>query len=112
MNKILLVGCGYWGKNWYKTILSSQHELVGVVDPNPVVDVTVPLFNSIEEVNVEYTHAIIATNAELHLNLKNQLRLGLKYKNLEKEKLLKVDLFFENLEKGKISLDLEKYKFI
>ena len=55
MNKILLIGCGYWGKNWYKTILSSQYELVGVVDPNPVVDVTVPLFNSIEEVNIEYT---------------------------------------------------------
>jgi predicted dehydrogenase len=75
MNKILLIGCGYWGKNWYKTILSSQYELVGVVDPNPVIEVDVPLFKNLVEVNIEYTHAIIATNAELHSNLKSQLNI-------------------------------------
>lgn len=75
MIKILLVGCGYWGKNWYNTILSSEYELVGVVDPNPVIDVKVPLFKSVEDVTVMYTHVIIATNAELHLNLKNQLKV-------------------------------------
>lgn len=74
MNKILLVGCGYWGKNWYKTIKSSNYELIGVVDPNPAIQVDVPLFNNINEVNIEYTYAIIATNAESHFELKNQLK--------------------------------------
>jgi predicted dehydrogenase len=74
MIKILLIGCGYWGKNWYNTILSSNYELVGVVDPNPVIKIEVPLFDSIKEVNVDYTHAIIATNAESHFDLKNQLK--------------------------------------
>lgn len=69
MNKILLVGCGYWGKNWYNTIKSSEHNLVAVVDPNPVIEVQTPLFKAIEDVNVEYTHVIIATNAELHKDL-------------------------------------------
>jgi predicted dehydrogenase len=74
MVKILLVGCGYWGKNWYNTITLSECELVGVVDPNPVISVDVPLFNSIEEVDIEYTHVIIATNAESHFDLKNKLK--------------------------------------
>jgi predicted dehydrogenase len=75
MNKILLIGCGYWGKNWYKTILSSQYELVGVVDPNPIIQVDVPLFNSIEEVNIEYTHAILAINAQLHTETVSKLNI-------------------------------------
>ncbi len=74
MIKILLIGCGYWGKNWYNTIISSEYELVGVVDPNPVINVDVPLFNNIEEVNIDYTHVIIATNAESHFDLKNKLK--------------------------------------
>lgn len=74
MNKILLIGCGYWGKNWYNTVKTSNYELVGVVDPNPVISVDVPLFNTIAEVNIVYTHAIIATNANLHKDLKNQLK--------------------------------------
>lgn len=74
MVKILLIGCGYWGKNWYNTIISSEYELVGVVDPSPVINVNVPLFNSINEVNIDYTHAIIATNAESHFDLKNKLK--------------------------------------
>ena len=64
--KILLVGCGYWGKNWYKTIMNSKYELVGVVDPSPIIDVDVPLFKSMDDVNIKYTHIIVATNAELH----------------------------------------------
>lgn len=74
MTKILLIGCGYWGKNWYNTIISSEYKLVGVVDPNPVINIDAPLFKNIEEVNVEYTHVIIATNAESHFDLKNKLK--------------------------------------
>jgi hypothetical protein len=30
MNKVLLIGCGYWGKNWYNTIKkTSSIELTG-----------------------------------------------------------------------------------
>ena len=64
--RILLVGCGYWGKNWYKTIMNSKYELVGVVDPSPIINVEVPLFKNMDDVDVKYTHIIVATNAELH----------------------------------------------
>lgn len=113
MNKILLIGCGYWGKNWYKTIMSSQYELVGIVDPNPVVEVDVPLFNSIEEVNVEYTHAIIATNAELHLDLKNQLNIP--DSNILVEKPCGIESNrseFNHCFPGYIFLSSPQYKFI
>ena len=75
MIKILLVGCGYWGKNWYKTIKNSNYELVGVVDPNPIINVDVPLFDSIEDVNIEYTHAILSVNAKLHSKIVEQLSI-------------------------------------
>jgi len=71
--KILLVGCGYWGKNWYKTIKNSKYTLVGVVDPSPVIDVDIPLFNDINDVNIEYTHVILAVNAKLHSKIIKQL---------------------------------------
>ena len=32
MAKVLLVGYGYWGKIWYKTLKQSEHELVAIVD--------------------------------------------------------------------------------
>ena len=67
--KILLIGCGHWGRNWYRTIIGSQYKLVGVVDPNPKIELAVPKFNNIEEVNVDYTHFIIATNAEFHTKI-------------------------------------------
>jgi len=73
MIKILLIGCGYWGKNWYNTIKTSPYELVGVVDPSPSIQVDVPLFDKIEDVNIDYTHAIICTNAELHLTIREKL---------------------------------------
>ena len=65
--KILLVGCGYWGKNWYNTIKNSSYELVGVVDPNPILDVDVPLFDNINSVNVDYSHIILSVPPK-HVN--------------------------------------------
>ena len=50
--RILLVGCGYWGKNWYKTIMNSKYELVGVVDPSPIINVEVPLFKNMDDVEI------------------------------------------------------------
>ena len=58
--RVLLVGCGYWGKNWYKTIKNSEYKLVGVVDPNPIIDVDIPLFNDIDSVDVDYTHIVLS----------------------------------------------------
>jgi len=113
MAKVLLVGCGYWGKNWYNTILNSPHELVGIVDPNPVIEVKVPLFESISDVNIEYTHAIIATNAELHLNLRNQLQCP--DSNILIEKPCGVDVHRPQLEgcfPGFIFLSSPQYKHI
>lgn len=73
--KILLIGCGYWGKNWFKTIKKSKYTLVGVVDPSPVIDVDIPLFNNVNDVNVNYTHVILAVNASLHSDIVSQLKV-------------------------------------
>ena len=81
MSKILLIGCGYWGKNWYNTIKNSKYTLVGVVDPNPIIDVDTPLFSTIKDVNIEYTHVILAVNAKLHSKIVKQL-------NIPKENIL------------------------
>lgn len=113
MNRILLVGCGYWGKNWYNTIRTSEYELVAVVDPNPVIEVQTPLFNTIEDVNVEYTHAIIATNAELHKDLFKKLKCA--PSNVLIEKPCGTDLDREQLYEcfpGYIFLSSPQYKTI
>jgi len=112
MNKILLIGCGYWGKNWYKTIMSSPYELAGVVDPNPVIDVSVPLFKTIKEVNIEYTHVIIATNAELHSSLKNQLNIPDSNILIEKPCGISNRTEFNSCFPGYIFLSSPQYKFI
>jgi predicted dehydrogenase len=114
MNKILLIGCGYWGKNWYKTILSSQYELVGVVDPNPIIQVDVPLFNSIEEVNIEYTHAILAINAQLHTETVSKLNIP--QNNILVEKPCGIDYndakLIKNTFPGYIFLYSDEYQYI
>jgi len=111
MIKILLVGCGYWGKNWYNTIKTSDYELVGVVDPNPVIDVDVPLFNDVDDVDVEYDRAIIATNAELHSTIKEKLKCD----NILVEKPCGTDENRHELEDcfpGYIFLSSPQYKFV
>lgn len=91
--KILLIGYGYWGKIWYKTIQKSQYELVAVVDPlftngRELVSETVNAYNKIEDVNVDFTHAIIATPAATHLSVYKELKekFGLADKNILVEK--------------------------
>lgn len=74
--KILLIGCGYWGKNWYNTIQNSEYELVAVVDPSPCIEINVPLFSLIEDVTIEYTHAILAVNANLHSEIVKKLNIS------------------------------------
>ena len=112
--KILLVGCGYWGKNWYKTIQNSPYTLVGVVDPDPLIEVKTPLFNTIEEVNIEYTHVILATNANLHSILTQKLNIP--HTNILIEKPCGVNLEDASLIRdtfpGYIFLYSDEYQYI
>lgn len=77
-NNILLVGCGYWGKIWYKTLLKQGHRF-SVVDP--------ALPSEIDENGIDhytwddlslhlkhFTHAIVATPAETHVSVFNALK--------------------------------------
>lgn len=112
--KILLIGCGYWGKNWYKTIKNSNYELVGVVDPSPVIDVDIPLFQTLEEVNVEYTHAILAVNAILHTDIVE--KLSIPHKNILVEKPCGLNINdaqkLKNCFPGYIFLYSDEYQYI
>lgn len=79
MVKILLIGYGYWGKIWYKTIKASQYELVAIVDPifnsrRELVDMTIVTYEKLEDVKKEFTHAIIATPVSEHLNTYRKLK--------------------------------------
>jgi len=69
MIKVVLVGCGYWGKNWYKTLtLMDNVKIVAVIDPNP----SIPVLNQVNNLadfdakSYDYTHVIIAAQAEYH----------------------------------------------
>ena len=112
--KILLIGCGYWGKNWYKTIKNSKYDLVGVVDPSPVIDVDIPLFNNVNDVDIEYTHVILAVNAKLHSKITKQLNVP--QENILVEKPCGVDRYDAELIKntfpGYIFLYSDEYQYI
>ena len=69
MNKVVLVGCGYWGKNWYNTLTKRDDvEIVAVIDPKPSIPVNNQYNNLTEFVNanLEYNKVIIAVQAEYH----------------------------------------------
>lgn len=70
MNKVVLVGCGYWGKNWYNTLTKRDDtEIIAVIDPKPVIPVN-NQYSSLEEFKAAnitgYESVIIATQAEYH----------------------------------------------
>lgn len=68
-HRVVLVGCGYWGKNWYNTLTKlSNVEIVAVIDPAPVIQVAnqVENLSQFDEKGYSYTHAIIAVQAEYH----------------------------------------------
>ena len=67
--KVVLVGCGYWGKNWYKTLQNCKGvEIVAVIDPKPTIEVEnqVDDLATFDAAGYHYTHAIIAVQAEYH----------------------------------------------
>ena len=114
MTKILLIGCGYWGKNWYKTIKNSPFKLAGVVDPSPLIEVDVPLFSNLEEVNVDYTHAILALNANIHSKIVKKLNIP--HENILVEKPCGLNLQDAKLLKstfpGYIFLYSDEYQYV
>lgn len=69
MIKVVLVGCGYWGKNWYNTLTKLPDvEVIAVIDPKPVIEVKNRYEDlaSFDGACLDYTHAIIAVQAEYH----------------------------------------------
>ena len=69
MYKVVLIGCGYWGKNWYNTLKKLPNvEIVAVIDPKPAIEVENQYEDlaSFDGACLEYSHAIIAVQAEYH----------------------------------------------
>ncbi len=69
MYKVVLIGCGYWGKNWYNTLKKLPNvEIVAVIDPKPAIEVENQYEDlaSFDGACLEYSHAIIAVQAEFH----------------------------------------------
>ena len=70
MNTVLSVGKGYWGKNWYNTLLNRSIPFA-VVEPkleDGIDQNGIAIYKSLAEVDLtHYTHAIISTPAETHL---------------------------------------------
>jgi len=83
--KVLLCGLGYWGKNWLKTIQSSSYDLAAVVDPIVENIENVKIYKTIEDVEEDYTHAIIATPAATHISVYRKLKERF---NLDDNKIL------------------------
>lgn len=74
MNNVLLIGVGYWGKNWYKCLLKMKTKF-SVCDvsflENDIDTNNIPCYSCVEDAfssNV-FTHAIISTSANTHLDL-------------------------------------------
>jgi predicted dehydrogenase len=61
--RILLIGYGYWGKIWEKTINNSDYEIYDIIDPS--------IFNNnINTVNFNnFDSVIIASPINTHLKL-------------------------------------------
>ena len=86
--KILLIGYGYWGQIWYKTLRKSGY-LAVVVDPIFKTQISQPGDNGMGFVNLDgkygwsgtdelkpfdFTHAIIATPPSTHLEIYKELK--------------------------------------
>jgi predicted dehydrogenase len=76
MNNVLLIGKGYWGKNWYNTLLKKSISFA-VIEPkleNGADQNGIPIYKTLEEVDIpRYTHAIVATHVGQHVGVFNHL---------------------------------------
>lgn len=73
---VLLIGKGYWGKNWYSTLMNSNVKFQ-VLDKNiaPGIDQNgIPYYDSLNQIDLRhFTHAIICTPAHDHVSLFEKL---------------------------------------
>ncbi len=76
MNTVLLIGKGYWGKNWYNTLINNNIRFA-IVEPkldDGIDNNGIAIYKSLEGVDLShYTHAIVATNEGKHLHIYNYL---------------------------------------
>lgn len=87
--KVVLVGCGYWGKNWYNTLTKLDGvEITAVIDPNPVIPVAnqVSSLERFDEGGYKYTHVVIAVQAEHHSTYVNYFKKKINPQNILVEK--------------------------
>lgn len=88
-HKIVLVGCGYWGKNWYNTLTKLPGvEIIAVIDPAPSIPVSnqVASLEQFDQRSYDYTHAIVAVQAEHHSVYVNYFRQKIVAENILVEK--------------------------
>jgi len=89
MNKVLLIGKGYWGKNWYKTLMDCQTQFQVVdVNVNDSVDQNgICYYDSLDKIDKShFTHAIISTPSETHVQLFNKVKEFIKPEHILIEK--------------------------
>lgn len=122
MNKfrILLIGKGIWGSNWYKTLFKKGIEfaVVDKVLKNQIDDHGIVNYDSVERAfdRQLFTHAVIATPSENHLEIFNKLTTIIPDENILIEKPCGTSIKeFENnfgFFPGYLFLYSEPYKFI
>lgn len=118
--KILLVGKGYWGNIWYKTIFKKNIDFVVVdkilktsIDTNGIKN-----FELLEDaLNAEeFTHAIIASPSENHLEIFKQINIKIPEDRILIEKPCgsSIEDFKDNVEffPGYLFLYSEPFKYI
>lgn len=115
-NKILLVGFGRWGKIWYNNIIVYDKDLiVGIVDPEGTeLNINIPCFRDINDVNIEFTHAIVAVPASLQLHVFNKLKQKIDSHNILVEKPVGLSSAnsFKDVVPGFVFLHDNIYKYI
>lgn len=81
----IVIGCGYLGSfHAQKYALAENAQLVAIVDPNPAIAETLrnthqcPVFQNIDDVNIDFTIASIATPSDNHFAIaKTLIRRGI-----------------------------------
>ncbi len=80
--KLCLFGAGRWGRNYIRTLEQTNFELVAIIDPLYSGDIT--KYNSMEEIDIDYDAAIVATPIITHYALVEKLLSAGKHVLVEK----------------------------
>lgn len=119
MYRVVLVGCGYWGKNWYRTLTNLPDvNVVAVIDPMPSIEVNNQAKDLVEfeEGMYYYTHVIIAVEAKYHKHYVDYFKDKIPSANILVEKpcglLSEPREYFYNCYPGFLFLSSPHYKTI